>query len=149
MMPKSNGLNHRQSRFVDEYLIDMNATAAYKRAGYTSTGKAAEANASRLIGSDKVRAELSRRMDERAEKVAVTQEWVLDRLRHEALNHGKSAARVQALKLLGEHLGMFVKRHDVQMSVMKRLESMTDDELTELLALDDEDLTKRLGDVVH
>ena len=92
-MPNENGLNPRQGRFVDEYLVDMNATAAYKRAGYTSKGKAAEANASRLKGSDKVKAELSRRLDERAETVAVTQAWVLDRLRNEALNHGRSSAR--------------------------------------------------------
>ena len=66
--PGSSG-RPKQSAFIDEYLIDMNATAAYKRAGYTSTGKAAEANASRLIGSDKVKAELSCPMEERAEKV--------------------------------------------------------------------------------
>lgn len=28
-------LNDRQERFVDEYLVDLNATAAAKRAGYS------------------------------------------------------------------------------------------------------------------
>lgn len=38
----------RQERFVAEYLIDLNKTAAYKRAGYRARGHAAEVNASRL-----------------------------------------------------------------------------------------------------
>ena len=140
------GLNPRQSRFVDEYLIDMNATAAYKRAGYAARGKSAEANASRLLWSDKVQAELSRRMEERAEKVAVTQEWVLDRLRNEALNHARSSARVQALKLLGEHLGMFVKRTQVELlGVSERIAAMGETEVRELLELSHEDQLARLG----
>ncbi len=140
------GLNPRQSRFVDEYLVDMNATAAYKRAGYAARGKSAEANASRLLWSDKVQAELSRRMQERAEKVAVTQEWVLDRLRNEALNHARSSARVQALKLLGEHLGMFVKRSQVEVTgVFERIAAMEEDELRELLDLKDDEIRTRLA----
>ena len=140
------GLNPRQSRFVDEYLVDMNATAAYKRAGYAARGKSAEANASRLLWSDKMQAELSRRMEERAEKVAVTQEWVLDRLRNEALNHARSSARVQALKLLGEHLGMFVKRSQVEVTgVFERIAAMEEDELRELLDLKDDEIRTRLA----
>lgn len=38
----------RHERFVAEYLIDLNKTAAYKRAGYRARGHAAEVNASRL-----------------------------------------------------------------------------------------------------
>lgn len=38
----------QHQRFVEEYLRDFNATAAYKRAGYSARGHVAEANASRL-----------------------------------------------------------------------------------------------------
>ena len=42
------GLQPRHRRFVEEYVRDWNATAAYKRAGYQATGHGAESNASRL-----------------------------------------------------------------------------------------------------
>lgn len=35
----------RHERFVAEYLIDLNKTAAYKRAGYRARGHSAEVNA--------------------------------------------------------------------------------------------------------
>jgi hypothetical protein len=41
-------LTPRHRRFVEEYSVDWNATAAYKRAGYRASGHAAEANACRL-----------------------------------------------------------------------------------------------------
>jgi phage terminase small subunit len=41
-------LTSRDRRFVEEYAVDWNATAAYKRAGYRASGHAAEANACRL-----------------------------------------------------------------------------------------------------
>ena len=50
------GVRWRQARFVAEYLIDLNATAAYKRAGYRARGHSAEVNASRLRKRPDVRA---------------------------------------------------------------------------------------------
>jgi phage terminase small subunit len=50
------GLRWRHARFVAEFLIDQNATAAYKRAGYRPRGHSAEVNASRLRKSPDVRA---------------------------------------------------------------------------------------------
>ena len=41
-------LRPRHKRFVEEYVKDWNATAAYRRAGYRARGHAAESNASRL-----------------------------------------------------------------------------------------------------
>ncbi len=42
-------LTPKQRRFVAEYLIDLNATAAYQRAGYKATEEAARRNAHRLL----------------------------------------------------------------------------------------------------
>ena len=47
-------MNPKQKRFADEYLIDLNATAAYKRAGYKGKGNVAEVNASRMLSNAKV-----------------------------------------------------------------------------------------------
>lgn len=49
------GLTPRQSLFVLEYLKDQNATAAYKRAGYKSSGSAAEVGASQILRNPKVK----------------------------------------------------------------------------------------------
>jgi len=128
-------LNPRQIRFIEEYLVDANATAAYQRAGYAATGKSAGVNACRLLGQPSVRAEIARRMETRAgSDEALTREWVVDRLRREALNQSRGSSRVQALKLLGEHLGMFVQRHEVSW-----LEKASDDELRQFKALSAEE----------
>ena len=48
------GLTPRQQRFVDEYLIDLNATQAAIRAGYSP--KTAQSQSSRLLSNVMVRA---------------------------------------------------------------------------------------------
>jgi phage terminase small subunit len=70
----SAALSPRQQRFVDEYLIDRNATAAYKRAGYAHTGAAA--GAARLLAKVKVREAVDARLAEAAEKSGLTIERV-------------------------------------------------------------------------
>lgn len=63
-------LNDKQRLFVTEYVKDFNATAAYKRAGYTATGQSAVTNASRLLTNANVAeavAKAASRVHERAE----------------------------------------------------------------------------------
>jgi hypothetical protein len=103
-------LTPRQARFVREYLLDFNATAAYKRAGYTATGRSAENNASRLMGYARVREAIALARSEQDGLAWLTREFVLSGLKAEATNHGETgsaSARVAALKLLGQHLGLF------------------------------------------
>ena len=77
MIKKDNSkLALRQRRFAEEYCIDLNATAAYLRAGYTARGNSAEAAASRLLSNVKVQSiieqkqkEITRRCEVAAEKV--------------------------------------------------------------------------------
>lgn len=80
MAKGSNGLNARQARFVDEYLIDLNATAAYQRAGYSGSGNVAEAAASRLLSNVKVRAAIAAAQEKRAQRTEITQDRVLKEL---------------------------------------------------------------------
>ena len=70
-------MNPKQKRFADEYLIDLNATAAYKRAGYNSKGQAAEANAARLISKDKVAHYVKSELAKRSEDLGIDQKYVL------------------------------------------------------------------------
>lgn len=104
-------LTPKQARFVEEYLIDLNATDAARRAGYSAA--TADKQGSQLLGKTRVAAEIARRQAERAKAVQVTQDYVIQRLIIEAEREGEGAshaARVSAASLLGKHLGMFVDR---------------------------------------
>lgn len=71
-------LNPKQSAFVDEYLIDLNATQAAIRAGYAKNN--AHVTASRLLSNDKIKVELTKRKQLRAERTKVDADYVLHRL---------------------------------------------------------------------
>lgn len=73
-------LNDKQQRFVDEYLIDLNATAAYRRAGYTAKGNAAEVNAARLLRNAQVVLAVKEAMKARETRTMITQDRVLQEL---------------------------------------------------------------------
>ncbi|MBU3887630.1 terminase small subunit [Methylosinus sp. KRF6] len=74
------GLNARQQRFVEEYLIDLNASAAYQRAGYTARGNAAEVNAAKLLRNTQVAAAIELAMSERSLRTEITADRVLKEL---------------------------------------------------------------------
>jgi phage terminase small subunit len=65
----------KQEAFVREYLLDLNASAAYLRAGY-KTGNA-DVLGPRLLGNARVASAIRSRMDERAERVKITSDQVL------------------------------------------------------------------------
>lgn len=68
-------LTARQSRFVDEYLADLNATQAATRSGYSA--KTAEFQGSRLLSNVKVAAAVQERMNQRAERTHIDADYVL------------------------------------------------------------------------
>lgn len=68
----------RQARFADEYLIDLNATQAAIRAGYSA--KTAASQGERLLRNVEVAAAVRAAKAARAEKTGITQERVLAEL---------------------------------------------------------------------
>jgi phage terminase small subunit len=70
-------LTAKQKRFADEYLIDLNATAAYKRAGYKGQGNSAEVTASRLLSNHKVAKYVQEAMDKRSNDLGIDAKYVL------------------------------------------------------------------------
>lgn len=72
------GLTARQSRFVDEYLKDLNAAQAYQRAGYKAKGNAAEVNAVRLLRNAQVEEAIQERMDRRSERTQIDADFVIN-----------------------------------------------------------------------
>lgn len=77
-------LNPMQERFAHEYLVDLNMTEAYKRAGYKASGHAAETNASRLLKNAEVQKIIQAGRQEVAKKTLVTVGFVIDGLKEVA-----------------------------------------------------------------
>jgi len=70
-------LNAKQQRFVEEYLVDLNATQAAIRAGYSK--RTAEQQGSRLLSNVKVAKAVSKAQEALSERAGITQERVLKR----------------------------------------------------------------------
>lgn len=68
-------LTDRQQQFVDEYLIDLNATQAAIRAGYSA--KTADVQGSRMLGNVKVQQAIAERMADRSRRTGVNQDRVV------------------------------------------------------------------------
>jgi phage terminase small subunit len=104
-------MEERRRRFVENYLVTGNGAQAATLAGYSE--KSAKVTASRLLTDANVRAAIARGQAERAERVQVTQDYVLTRLMMEAEREGEGSshsARVAAIGLLGKHLIMFTDK---------------------------------------
>ncbi|WP_108477992.1 terminase small subunit [Providencia alcalifaciens] len=71
------GLNDMQFRFVNEYLIDLNRTAAYKRAGGNGEGNTAYVGASRMYRNAKVSRAITDALADRERRTQITQDAVL------------------------------------------------------------------------
>jgi len=123
-------LTPKQAAFCREYLLDLNATAAAKRAGYSEA--TAKQQASRLLTNVNVAERITELRDAAAQRNEVTLDEVICMLRKSyedakaAKQHGPA---VRAAELLGKTLGMF--RDRVLVDDMARL---TDDQLIDALA---------------
>ena len=135
-------MTEKQKIFADEYLIDLNATRAYKAAypGIKSDVVAAT-NGGRLLRNAEVRAYIDERLDEiHSEKTADAQEvieYLTSVLRGESMSDeivvegtgdGYSEARIvrkapnennklKAAELLGKRYGLFTDKQQVTVQV--------------------------------
>lgn len=122
-------LTPKQKLFAQEYLVDLNACAAYRRAGYVATGTSLEVNSSRLLGKAKVAAYVQELMTEREVKVKRNAESVLidilavkkDAVQIVTDKDGNKvmidrAAALKALELEGRHYKMFTDKVDTNHS---------------------------------
>jgi phage terminase small subunit len=101
-------LTQKQTRFVNEYLIDFDATNAAKRAGYSE-------NSARTIGCDNlnkpyIAAEIKLRVGKLSEANFISRELIVSKLLSEALDRSDSSsqsARVNALDKLAKIYGLY------------------------------------------
>lgn len=114
-------LTDRQARFCEEYLIDLNATQAAIRAGYSE--KTANEQGVRLLANVSVQEKIAELKAERAKRTEMTQDSVIQELAAVARAEVKGVRAVdklKALELLGKHLGMFVERYEVNAAEIEK-----------------------------
>lgn len=104
------GLTDQQDRFCQEYVANGgNATQAYIKAGYATDG--AEQNASRLMTKDKVQERIKELQTSVAERLGITQEYLLGHLKDIIDNPTNSNKdRLRAVELAGKGLAMWVEK---------------------------------------
>lgn len=90
----------KQQRFCDEYLIDLNATQAAIRAGYSE--KYAHTNVTKLLQTTTIKDFIAQRMAEKESELIATQDEVLKYLT--AVMRGQSTASVLARTELGSEI---------------------------------------------
>jgi len=80
-VPKTKRIAPRRRVFADQYLVDLNASAAYKRAGYKAKNdRVAEVEASRLLRDPEVARLIAEGMKARERRTHITQDQVLQEL---------------------------------------------------------------------
>ena len=134
-MPK---LTDKQKEFVRQYLVDLNATQAAARAGYSV--KTAYRQGADLLQKTSIREAIEKAQAKRARRVEVTQDYVLSNL-VEVVERTMQRAPVtnrkgeqvtdeegravwtfdakganRALELLGKHLGIFTDKIRAEVS---------------------------------
>src|SRR5437868_4356422 len=102
-------LSARQSAFVSEYAVDMNATQAAIRSGYSPKG--AKVQGSRLLAHPDVKAAVIEALAKRADCVGLKAEDVIAKLRRVAFSEPgatwKSGDVLKALELLARYFRLF------------------------------------------
>ena len=101
----------KQLRFCQEYVIDLNGSQAAIRAGYSE--KTANRIANQNLSKPDIQENIQKAQIERADRLEITSDEVINGLRAIAVHGTTDSARVRAYELLGKHLGMFTERLEV------------------------------------
>lgn len=104
-------LTPKQDMFVREYLIDLNATQAAIRAGYSP--KTAYSIGEENLKKPEIAKAIQLGMDKRAEKAIITADEVLSnirRLAQKAEDMDDNGNALRANELLGKHLKLFTDK---------------------------------------
>ncbi len=133
--------NARHERFAQELAKGEHASTAYRNAGYSAKGNAAEACASRLLTDAKVAGrlkELRARISEKViEKTAIDAAWVLKKaveLHDKALEKEAYPAAKGALELIGKHVDVQAFKERVEHGGRIEYVDLSDDELNSRIA---------------
>lgn len=118
-MAKAGELTPKQSRFIDEYLIDLNATQASIRAGYSK--KTAQQMGAENLRKPVISAEVKKRQGKAQERAEITVDDIireLDENRAAALGapNPQAAAATAATVAKAKILGLMVEKSETKHS---------------------------------
>ena len=108
-------LTDKQKMFCKEYMIDLNATQACIRAGYSK--KTAKVIGSQNLSKLNIQEEITKLMKKREDKVELTAEKVLkdiERVREKAEDSDQYNVSLKASELQGKHLAMFTEKQKIE-----------------------------------
>lgn len=116
------GLTDKQKRFCDEYLIDMNATQAAVRAGYSK--KTAYRTGCDNLKKAQIRAYIDARMAEKESELIATQDEVLRHLT--AVMRGESVSNEIVVEGMGggESRARMVQKYPSEMERIKAADQL-------------------------
>lgn len=111
-----------RERFVDEYLVDLNATQAAIRAGYSP--KTAYSMGQRLLKDVEVQAAIQEARARREKRTEITQDRVVQEIADNAFRQAsdaqdsefKHSSKTKYLDMLCKHLGVYDKSMQVEIT---------------------------------
>jgi hypothetical protein len=83
-------LTNQKQTFISEYLIDLNGRQAAIRSGYSP--ESAEKQAYRLLNQPAIKAIIAGQMEARLERLSISADWILSRLKAEALDRSENSS---------------------------------------------------------
>jgi len=118
-MRKESKLTDKQKMFCKEYIVDLNATQACIRAGYSE--KTAKQIGCENLSKPYLQDEIAKLIKEREERVQLTADKVLEdieRVRGLAEGSEQYSISLKASELQGKHLAMFTDKQQIDGEVM-------------------------------
>jgi len=117
-------ITQKQARFVAEYLIDLNATQAAVRAGYSP--KTAQEQSARLLSNVMVQSALQEAMHRREVRTEITQDMVLRELAKIGFSDIRKAVRWgDSMAVLNDLSGEMVIAHGLAMLASDEIDDET------------------------
>jgi phage terminase small subunit len=109
-----NKLTDKQRKFCDEYLVDLNATQAAIRVGYSE--KTASEQSSRLLSNVKIKNYIQNKQKKTSDKLEINKELILQMVFDIAKSKGeRTNDRLKAIEIVNKMLGLNeAEKHEVK-----------------------------------
>ena len=121
-------MTNKQKRFCEEYLIDLNATQAALRTGYSE--KTAASIASENLQKPEILGYIAKLRAEQSKRTGITADRVLEELSKlgfapiDDCESFKASDKLRALELIGKHIGMFKSDDAADTPALEKLDKI-------------------------
>lgn len=109
---KGSKLTDKMERFVEEYLVDLNASEAVLRAGYKTRNQ--HRMGAELLRHPLVKARVNELKEKRSERLELTADYLLNKLISIIEREGiKTADEIKAIELAGKSIALWKERQEI------------------------------------